>query len=185
MSRRASSSITATADLLSAPRIPSLAFSQPPSTSTGSIGAASGTVSMWAHSRMLSGPLPGIRASRFPASEPTAGPLPSSLTSSPIARSSAVTQSAQARSRPDGLSMRHSAANVSCSRSRSAVGGAPHDADGARDARRWCSVARARDGSAAGAGHSACASAAPTNSRNSGAGRSGRDLNSGWYWEAT
>src|SRR5205085_9565271 len=27
--------------------------------------------------------------------------------------------------------------------------------------------------------------AAPTKSRNSGCGRSGRDLNSGWYWEAT
>ena len=35
------------------------------------------------------------------------------------------------------------------------------------------------------AGRVACASAAPTNSRNSGAGRSGRDLNSGWYCEAT
>ena len=48
--RRATASITATAALLSAPRIASLAFSQPPSTSTGSTGAVSGTVSRCAHS---------------------------------------------------------------------------------------------------------------------------------------
>jgi hypothetical protein len=47
-------------------------------------------------------------------------------------------------------------------------------------------LARAPPGAvAAGTSLSACASAAPTNSLNSGAGRSGRDLNSGWNCEAT
>ena len=48
--------MTATAALLSAPRIASLAFSYPPSTSTGSISATGGTVSRWAQSMMLFGP---------------------------------------------------------------------------------------------------------------------------------
>ena len=39
-------------------------------------------------------------------------PAPSSRTSTPSARSSAITRSAQARSRPEGLSMRHSSAKV-------------------------------------------------------------------------
>ena len=64
----ASSSTIATAVLLSAPRIPSLAFSQPSLTRTGSTGAASGTVSRWAHSSTLAAPAPGIRANRLPAS---------------------------------------------------------------------------------------------------------------------
>ena len=85
VTRRASSRMTATADLLSAPRMPSLAFSQRPSTSTGSTAAASGTVSRWAHRSRLPEPRPGIRASRLPASEPAAGPLSSSSTSSPRA----------------------------------------------------------------------------------------------------
>jgi hypothetical protein len=48
--RRATSSSTATAALLSAPRIPSFAFSQPSSTTTGSTSAVSATVSRCAHS---------------------------------------------------------------------------------------------------------------------------------------
>ena len=81
---RASASSTATAALLSAPRIPSLAFSQTPSTSTGSTGACSGTVSRWAHSsserrrrpRRLRVPVAaaGRRASRLPQSEPVERP---------------------------------------------------------------------------------------------------------------
>ena len=50
------------AALLSAPRIPSLAFSQPPSTTTGSIGAAWDTVSRCAHSSTERSERPGIRA---------------------------------------------------------------------------------------------------------------------------
>ncbi len=62
LARRASSRITAIAALLSAPRIPSLAFSQPPSTTTGSMGAAWDTVSRCAHSSTERSERPGIRA---------------------------------------------------------------------------------------------------------------------------
>ena len=89
-----------------------------------------------------------------------------------------MTQSAHARSRPDGLSIRHSAANVSRSRRRSAVGWRASRGETVRGDRRRALVRRARR-------LAERASAAPTNSRNSGAGRSGRDLNSGWNCEAT
>ena len=119
--RRASSSRTATAALSSAPRIPSLAFVQPPSTRIGSIGASGGTVSMCAQSRIV------------PASASAAGSARTGCRRwrrraarrrprRPGARSrvsSARTQSATPRSLPVGLSIAHSAANVSLSRSRS------------------------------------------------------------------
>ena len=47
--RRVASSITATADLLSAPRIVPAAFRITPSSRTGSIPASGGTVSRCAH----------------------------------------------------------------------------------------------------------------------------------------
>ena len=130
---RASASSTATAALLSAPRTPSFSFSQKPSTSTGSTGASSGTVSRCAHSsserrsparrriagraaarraRRPSGGVAGMRASRLPQSEPARGPASSSCAATPSARSSAITRSAHARSLPEGLSIRHSSANV-------------------------------------------------------------------------
>ena len=113
LQRRASSRITATAALLSAPRMPSLAFSQPPSTITGSIGTPpSSTVSRCAQSRIERSPRPGRRASRLPAA--------SSSASSRIPRSSACTRSEHSRSCPNGLAMRQSAAKVSLSRARSA-----------------------------------------------------------------
>ena len=110
--RRATSSITATAALLSAPRMPSWAFSQPPSTSTGSIGASVSTVSRWAHSSSERSPRPSSRASTLPVS--------SSSGSSPMPRSSAITRSAHARSCPNGLGMRQSSVNSSASRAFSA-----------------------------------------------------------------
>ena len=96
MQTAGSASSTATAALLSAPRIPSLAFSQNPSRRTGSTGASSGTVSMCAHSRMhCRSPAepPGeggapIRASRLPQSEPATAAASSSCTSIPSAPSS-------------------------------------------------------------------------------------------------
>ena len=66
--RRAIVRIIATADLLSAPRMPACAFSQPSSISTGSIGAVGGTVSRCAHSRTVRSDRPRTRASRLPAS---------------------------------------------------------------------------------------------------------------------
>src|SRR5688500_17135070 len=128
VARRATSRITATAALLSAPRIPSLAFSQPPSTTTGSIGAACETVSRCAQSKTVRsergwwgvGGRGGIRASRLPAPAPAGPAASSSSTSSPIARRRAVTSSAIARSSPNGLEIRQSSANVSLRRARSA-----------------------------------------------------------------
>ncbi len=182
LSRRASSSITATAALLSAPRMPSFAFSQPPLTSTGSNGRGqrdSVQVPAQRDAAVL-GPVDARRAG-CPASDPAAGPAPSSSTSSPIRLSSARYPVGAgplvARRAVDPAERRERVVKplALC------VGGAPHRAP-ARDASasaRWASL----DSSSA--LPAACARAAPTNSLNSGAGRSGRDLNSGWYWEAT
>ena len=107
-SRRVAASTVATAALLSAPRMASLALESTPSWRWTSTAASSGTVSMCAQSstvRASSGP--ARRASTLPASEPVAGPLSSSSTSSPSSRSSDVTVSAMARSAPDGLSISH------------------------------------------------------------------------------
>ena len=118
--RCASASITATAALLSAPRIASLRFVQPPSSTTGSIGTSPcGTVSRCAQSRIERSDRPGIRANRLPAFAPTSAPAPSSPTSMPSPRSSAATRSAHARSRPNGDGIAHSSANRSFSRRRS------------------------------------------------------------------
>ena len=143
-----------------------MAFSQPPSRSTGSIGAATGTVSMCAQKSSVRSPLPGTRASRLPQSPPMASPAPSSLTSRPRPRSSEATASAQARSLPEGLSIRHSDGEGVVQQAALRLACGRHELTADR-----CSRERT--------------SAAATNSRNSGAGRSGRDLNSGWNCEAT
>ena len=68
--------MVATAALLSAPRIASLALRSAPPSCTTFTGAASGTVSRWAHSRIVRAPSgPSMRASRLPASEPVSDPL--------------------------------------------------------------------------------------------------------------
>ena len=141
-------------------------------------------VEVRAQSRTPAARLPPLRrrarsASRLPQSAPAIGPASSSSTSGP-ARAARATRSAQARSRPDGLSIAHSSANSSPSRARSTASAAPHVAPAPREtatspssaAQRLALRARARARRA-------------TKSRNSGAGRSGRDLNSGWYCEAT
>ena len=167
--RRSSSTTTATAALLSAPRIASLRLLHWPSSQTGSIAMPScGTVSMCVHSSTLRSPRPPSAGQQVAARE-------SGVTSMPIVRSSAVSQSATACSWPDGLGIAHSAANVSASRVRSRGASRTHAstrtvATRPRPARRRSPAWRW---------------AAATNSRNSGAGRSGRDLNSGWNCEAT
>src|SRR6185369_9128848 len=73
------------------------------------------------------------------------------------------------------------------------VGGRPHPSNlaaGGEDQsvdRKRPAVICGSDSSAEGSGTRppACSNAAPTKSRNSGAGRSGRDLNSGWNCDAT
>ena len=92
--RRAASRITAIAALLSAPRMPSLAFSQPPSTITGSTGAAVSTVSRCAHEQhtgvvAAAAGHPGEQVAR---ARPAVRAAPSSSTSRPSARSSAATR---------------------------------------------------------------------------------------------
>ena len=120
---RASASSTAIAALLSAPRMPSLAFSQPPSRAPapqapaaercrGARTAAASVRRPLLPRRARAAALAGMRASRLPQSEPTRGPASSSSTCTPSARSSAITRSAQPRSRPEGLSIRQSSANV-------------------------------------------------------------------------
>ena len=151
-SRRASTSSAATAALLSAPRIPSLALTQPPSTRTGSIGGERrDRVHVRAQQDRRPTRRPGIRVSRLPASAPTAGPAPSSSTSRPIALELELTRSAQRPLVTGRPSIAHSVANVSCSRSRSSSvarltarrsprgprgrGLVPASGDGARQAR--------------------------------------------------
>ena len=120
-SRRAVPRIVATAALLSAPRIASWRFRSTPFSCTTSTGAASGTVSRWAQSRIV-GAASGasMRASRLPHSEPVSAALSSSSTSSPSASSSARTAFAIAPSRLDGLSISHRRMKSASSRSRSA-----------------------------------------------------------------
>src|SRR5829696_2243309 len=112
LARRATSRNTATAALLSAPRMVSCAFSQPPSITTGSIGPFASTVSRCAQSRIVRSERPRIRARRLPRT--------SGSTARPMARSSRVTWATTSASRPNGLGIRHSAANVSLSRAFSA-----------------------------------------------------------------
>ena len=155
-------------------------------------------------------PRPGIRASRLPQSAPTAGPAPSSTTSRPEARQLAPDplrapalapgrtfdpaqrgeRLVQALCRPRGKRVAHGAPLPRDRRCRlRGLLGAPAvlgvvvaaavtvDRDLALVVLTSWSLSRSRSRDRA--------SAAPTNSRNSGAGRSGRDLNSGWNWEAT
>ena len=117
----AGSSSTATAALLSAPRMPSLAFSQPPSTSTGSTGAASATVSRCAHSSTLGASCAAARDPREQVAALRARRGGAVLVDLEAQRAQlGVTRSAHARSRPKGLSIRHSSAKVSFRRRRSA-----------------------------------------------------------------
>ena len=191
--------IVATAALLSAPRIAALRLAKASCSRTTSTGASSGTVSMCAQSRIVRAPSgPGMRASRLPASEPVSAPLSSSSTSSPSARRSAVSASAIARSRRDGLSISQSRTKSPSRRVRSDCGGGGNDGRRTSDARRLPAASPRRRAGVLGGGLGvdlrldlgraagrARASAAPTNSRKSGCVRSGRDLNSGWYCDAT
>ena len=113
--RATSSTKTATAALLSAPRIVSPRLRKTPSSSTTSIRPGCGTVSMWAQNIAQASLRPGRRARRLP--DPAcAGPAASSsLTSRPIARRSALSESATSRSSPVTLRISQSLANLSCS----------------------------------------------------------------------
>ena len=137
------------------------------------------TVSRCAHSSTVGAPGgPGIRASRLPAAS-------SSRRRRRCARSSPATWAATAASSPDGLGMAQSAANVLVE----PVGARPRTPDATAQAGRAASAGAAsalapssvRRRRAAGV----LAARRATNSRNSGAGRSGRDLNSGWNCDAT
>ncbi len=112
--RATSSMNTATAALLSAPRIVSPALRKTPSDSTTSIRPLCGTVSMWAQNITHSSLCPGRRAIRFPAPASAGPAASSSLTSSPSARSSAAIVSATSRSSPVGLRISQSRTKVSC-----------------------------------------------------------------------
>jgi hypothetical protein len=85
--RRVASSITATADLLSAPRIVPPALRTSPSSTTGSIGPVGGTVSRWAQRKIgVPAVVPSTRVKMFPIVEPTAAPAPSSSAGRPRSR---------------------------------------------------------------------------------------------------
>ena len=114
--RAASSSRTATAALLSAPRIVSPRLRKTPSSSSTSIGPSCGhRVEVGAeHHPAL--PRPGTRAIRLPAPARAGSAASSSLTSTPSARSSASTASATSRSAPVGLGSRRAATKRSSRR---------------------------------------------------------------------
>src|SRR5438034_3471452 len=112
--RRVASSITATADLLSAPRMVPAAFRTTPSSTTGSIGPVGGTVSRWAQKKSgVPSPLPSIPAWTLPIVEPTVSPAASSSTWSPRSWRYLVTASATRRSSPGGLGIAASSVNRS------------------------------------------------------------------------
>ncbi len=100
--RATSSMKTATAALLSAPRIVSPRLRKTPSSSITSTRPLCGTVSRWAQNITHSSVAPGSRASRLPAPASAGPAASSSLTSSPSARNSAATVSATSRSSPVG-----------------------------------------------------------------------------------
>ena len=183
---------TATAALLSAPRIVSPRLRKTPSSSTTSICPRCGTVSRWAQNITHSSVRPGRRARMLPAPASAGPAASSSLTSRPIARSSAATVSATSRSSPVGLRISQSRTKVSCSRELSSTAdrlerqARPGRQPDCRTPTSLLSASSAVSSSAPSAGRSpAWCAAAPTNSRNSGSGRLGRELNSGWNWEAT
>src|SRR5918999_1361837 len=119
--RLAAPRTVATAALLSAPTIASFRFRSRPFSRTTSTGASRGTVSRCAQSSTVRAPSgPRMRASRLPESEPVSAPVSSSSTSRPSSRRSAVTASAIARSRPEGLSISQNRTKSSSRRSRSA-----------------------------------------------------------------
>ena len=130
----------------------------------------------------MSDPRPGIRVSRLPLSEPTFGPASSSC--------DLEAHAGAARCRPSRRTPAPARGTLDPAQSRERlvqpgplrVCRSPHGAPRATRSRRR---GRTAPRTSVCSGTSACASAAPTNSRNSGAGRSGRDLNSGWYCEAT
>src|SRR5439155_1998780 len=114
--RRVASSITATADLLSAPRIVPAALRTTPSSTTGSIGPVGGTVSRCAQRKSgepSPSPCGSTRQYRLPIVEPTFAPASSSSTSSPRSRRYRATASATARSSPGGLGSAASSVNRS------------------------------------------------------------------------
>ena len=174
--RRASSSSSATAALLSAPRIVSPALTQPPSTQTGSTRPSWATVSRWAQSSTVG---PSAERGAGDPGKQVAGRVGLRRASAPIARSSSLSQAVIAASSP--VTERNPAergerlVQPPALDFRRWTHPTPADAPAprlrARTRRLWRRRARSN--------------AAPTKSRNSGAGRSGRDLNSGWNCEAT
>jgi hypothetical protein len=115
--RRATSSSTATAALLSAPRIASRRFVNRPSVSTTSMRSVSGTVSRWAQSITVRAPSgAAMRASRLPQPARVSAAVSSSSTSRPTPSSSARTARAISSSLPEGLSISQSRTNVSTRR---------------------------------------------------------------------
>src|SRR5437868_1665457 len=112
--RRVASSIAATADLLSAPRIVPPAFRTTPSSTTGSMAPSGGTVSRWAQKNNgAPSPLGSIRQRRLPIEESILAPASSSSTGNASARRYSTTWSATARSCPEGLGTRASSRNSS------------------------------------------------------------------------
>src|SRR2546423_1343665 len=133
--RRVPSSIAATADLLSAPRIVPPALRTMPSSITGSSGPSGGTVSRCAQRKIGVPPLPfgSTRQYRFPIVDPTAAPASSSSTVSPRSRRYRVTASATSRSSPGGLG--RAASSVKRSTTSDGIELASHLQDPARSAR--------------------------------------------------
>ena len=160
--------IVATA-ALSAPRIPSLRLRKIPSSRTTSTGAASGTVSMWAQSRIVRAPRgrePGEHVARIRARLGAAVVLLDLLEPE--------------RAQLGDHRIRHRALVARRALDLAETGelGEEPLALLRRGPTRELLGPRARPGAPARA-------AAATNSRPSGCGRGGRDLNSGWNWEAT
>ena len=121
VSRRASSIIAATAALLSAPRIAGLRLRHAPSTPLGLHRRDRRERCRGGRRAAATGPRHrgcGRAGCRRPTRPPPRRRPPRPR--APSLQSSRVTQSAQARSCPDGLSIRQSASNVRCRRSRSA-----------------------------------------------------------------
>ena len=189
-------SITATAALLSAPRIAVVARS--PSRrrrSPARSAPPAATVSRCAHSRTVRGPTrPGMRASRLPHSAPVAAAASSSSTSRPIAAQLGGDglRARRARGRTGSGSRTAARTCRSAGRarprrpaSRAAQRPSARRPLAARVTAHAATLDRGLHGGRAPGALAALAQRAPTNSRNSGAGRSGRDLNSGWNCEAT
>ncbi len=192
--RWTSSMKTATAALLSAPRIVSPALRKTPSSLTTSTRPLCGTVSICAQNITYSSRSPATRASRFPAPASAGPAASSSSTSSPSARSSAAKRVGDLAlltgRRPDLAEPRKGVVKPLVPRHREQASGGAPGRSGAAGCERLMPMSMPSPSrstiSPPSAGFSpAWVAAAPTNSRKSGSGRFGRELNSGWNWEAT